>query len=111
MSEPIDDPEFVHPRRLAQVVLDQPSRDPDDDLSVLARQLQRADETIQRYAAALLEISIMGYSGAPDITMRRIARTALGLIPAAGSGGDSIFPLCDVQAPMPPDTKPPRQPE
>lgn len=52
------DAEFIHSRRLAQVVLDQPSRDPDGDLSVLARQLQRADERNARLAAALLFISL-----------------------------------------------------
>jgi hypothetical protein len=35
-------------RILANKILDRPSGDPDDDLAVLARQLLRADEEIER---------------------------------------------------------------
>jgi hypothetical protein len=38
--------EKEHSRKLANIILDQSWRDPDDDLSVLARQLLRADEVI-----------------------------------------------------------------
>lgn len=38
--------------KLANAVLDQPGRDPDDDVSVLARQLLRAVDELQQLAAA-----------------------------------------------------------
>lgn len=41
---------------LAAAVLDRPNADPDDDMAVLARQLNRAHEAAETMRAALLEI-------------------------------------------------------
>ncbi len=41
----------------------------------------------EKLVAALYAISSMGYAGAPDIAMRKIAREALGVAEGGGDGG------------------------
>jgi hypothetical protein len=50
------DEEYLSARRLANRVLGQSGRDPDDDLSVLARQLLRADERIDELERQVLDV-------------------------------------------------------
>ena len=50
-------PELDDAIRLANTVLDQPSRDPDDDLSMLARQFLRAREAVEREREACAKIA------------------------------------------------------
>lgn len=43
--------------KLANTILDEPGRDPDDDLSVLARQLLRTHEALETAIKKLLDLS------------------------------------------------------
>jgi len=49
--------EFAEARLLANRVLDEPGRDPDDDLSTLARQLLRRDDHVEHFVKALRSIA------------------------------------------------------